>query len=196
MAITVTQAGTGGVFGGSVTSLNSGSGYNQAGGNCIAVILHWCCGSATPGTPVVTDTAGNTYTASLPIYGFNGNPSTRAMAIFTATGVIGNASNIVTCSWGSSTVAYGTLTYYDVGGCNAVDVAASAASAPGSNTSISQTITTTFANEAIIATLFQQDATMTAATAPSGYTKGSFVESFTVSAYDIVSTIQSSVTLT
>lgn len=188
LPLTVTLAKTAGTFSAGVTSLATAA-YSQASGHCIAVIANK---AATTAAMSVSDTAGNTFAATVPQFDDGGG---RDMAAWTVVGTLGNASNVVTVAFGEST-SFATVTYYDIGGtCKGVDLGAHAISAPGGSTSIPQTVTTAFANEAIITSLFQQGASLASATPPTGFTAGSVVSGFSLSASAIVSTIQSGVTL-
>lgn len=188
MALSVTVAGTASFSATPSTSIATPA-YNQAAGNCMYVCVNAFLATAFS----ISDTAGNTFVASVPYYtGGNSN----GIIVYTVTNCKGNASNVVTVTFTPITVSYATLTYYDIGGAataSAVDVAQAAATKAGPTTTISSTITTTVANEAIITTVFCDGVSLTADTPPTGYTGGAILSSYSVTARNIVSAIQTGV---
>lgn len=187
MAITATAAGTAGTFSSSVASLAT-TAYNQAAGKCMYVVANGFLASSW----TIADTAGNIFVPQLAFVGGNSN----AIALWTVTNCLGNASNVVTVSASSLSTAFATLTYYDIGGCASVDIKQNPPTQTNQLGSISDTITTASANEIVLSTMFQDGAGLVSATAPSGFTPGSIVQTYSLTAYEIFSSIQTALTIT
>jgi hypothetical protein len=143
MAVTTTSIGH--IGGSGSTLVNILPSYNQAAGNCIVVAGGTYTGAGNDfSTP--TDTAGNTYALALgPITVGNAN-----VRFYYAKNCLGNASNVITAHYNVSN-QFCSIFAWDVAGVdlsNPIDVTASAS---GTSNSPSVTISTLYANEAVIA---------------------------------------------
>jgi hypothetical protein len=192
-AFTVTSAGTAGVNSGSATFLATSS-YNQPVHDCIVVFSSALGSGNVPNTP--TDTALDTFTSILSFTGAN----TFTNQAWIAYNGAGSSVNVVTQTYGSAaTVAYATLTTYDVnpgGNCTStlLDVNASTVDVTVSDggSFTSNSFSTAAASEAIFTWINDGFAGLQSATAPSGYTSGSLVgqsggDYISVTAYKILS---------
>jgi hypothetical protein len=190
VAITVTVAGTAGTNGSGVLSLST-SAYNQAAGNCIYV----CCNCYSPGatTFAISDTAGNSYGS--PVLSVNGGNS-NLIQVWAITNCLGSAFNAVLVTL-SSFPSYATLTYYDISGTTFLDIQVSATTVT-SGSSISKTVSTngSYPNQAIISTMFQDSAGLSSATAPTGFTAGLVINSYSLTGYNTYTTTQTGLALT
>jgi hypothetical protein len=195
--ITVVQAGFNGTFGvgASTFPMPSVGSYNQAAHHCILVVETNISGTISAPTDTSSDTPTNVIAAYT-----GGNTNQIDAWIFY--NVAGNAAEVVTSNMAGS--SYAGTQYYDInvgGNCTAanLDIAAHATGVTTGN-SISQTITTTNANEAILTAMIQADGTLTSTTQPTSYTQGSIAPNntngFVAEAYNVVSSIQTGVTLT
>ena len=191
-SITITYVGSNGKNNSAFTSLvapSSGT-YNQAAHNCIVVTVQAFNYSA-PANTDVTDIAGDTFTLLQSQFGGNDDGTALLVAYNTA----GSAVNTVTFT---NTNTYGTIKYWDVNlgvNCTAGKLDVNAFATAGTSPTQSQVITTSNANEAIITDLFYGNASLTTATPPTGFTGEAIIAQYSVAAYQIVSMIQSGVTL-
>lgn len=191
MAQIITFAGVAGVNAGSVNSLQAPAAtYNQAAGNAILVISN--AFNQAPGA--ISDTAGNSFGTPVLNYVGGNNNNIKAWIVKNC---LGSSVNAVTVAY--SAAAFATLAYFDISGCDTsspTDVVTSAATSGAGATTISKTITTVQANEAIITVAFQDSASMISNTPPSGYTGSAINNGYAVYASQVVSSIQTGVTLT
>jgi len=184
---------------GSVNSFSSSPSYNQPAGDCIwAVYTEGPENSGATGT--VSDTAGDSFSLVTNSFVVDG---TNAQS-YVAFNSHGNASNVVTVTFPGSDVSgpWYSLAYYDISGpCNYVDVNVTTNQGTGLS-SISETISTATANEVILTTGYNQFyasspySYITAITAPSGFTAGPLLAEDAESAYEVVSSRQSGLTVT
>ena len=175
----------------SSTSSFSLSAYAQAAHHCMVIIAN-SYNQAPAATPL-SDTAGNAFTNVIAYVGGNSNN----ISAYVAYNVTANASNVVTFTWAANPTVL-TVTYYDVattGNCTSSNLDVHAKATGQAVPTQSQIITTTSANEAIICALFSDNVSTSSYTPPTGFTAGPIVVNYATSAYRVVSTIQSSVTL-
>jgi hypothetical protein len=189
-AVTATWVGGDGTNGVGVNFLIAPS-YNQTAGHCIVVVAN-AFGQA-PGT--FSDTAGDTPTTAIANY-VGGNTNNIVWKIFYNTA--GNASNVVNVTFSNANFASLNEWDVDIGSTctsSALDVHAAATTVTNNGGTISQTITTTSANEAIMTAVFQDNAALSAATPPTSFTANTIQGSYSRGAQRVVSAIQTGVTL-
>lgn len=151
-------------------------------GNTLAALMQF----QGPTISSVTDTAGNTYTAttSSPFTNVGG---TNRQAIWYAKNITGNASNQVTATFAAS-YAYLTITVYEFSGCDTVaPFIADSTGTSASGTAIA-TGTLTLSTSSVIVAIYESDAGP-GSTGGTGYTKNTADDNgFISDEYHITST--------
>lgn len=182
---------------GQVASFSTSPTYNQAAGHCIW--FSYIQGPETSGPGTVSDTGGDSFTLVTNIDNLN---STWGQT-YVAFNSHANAANAITVSFPTLSSYWIAATYYDISGpCNYVDVNSFFQASGTSDTSISDTVSTVLPNEIILTTgwnIFYASVPysyITAITSPSGFTAGSLLAEDAESAYEVVTSRQSGLTIT
>ena len=197
MPITITQAGHGQGPGSSGTTATAA--YNQAAGRTILVFANQFSAGFDATTPI-QDTAGNVWTRITALTVVAGGGNNYYQGVWFCYNCLGNSSNVITVKYTTNS-SFRVVNSYDISGVLTASspIDASALGAFVGNTgSASVSLTTAQAAEAVVTFVGCSSANLTTATQPSGYIEDPSgpLQSYSCGASKVLSSIQSSVTLT